>query len=170
MPINRVQPRTIQEGYDTAQICLNGHVITAFAVSDPQHKQAFCDKCGAATTTECTRCHGPIRGYYHSSVLDMTPYPRPGFCYRCGSPYPWTEAKLKAAGDLAEELELSQPEKDQLKNSLEDLVKDTPSTNVSATRFKKLVDKAGKEARGMFREILVDVVSETAKKLLWPDR
>ena len=34
-------------GYDTAQVCLNGHVITQFAETRPEHLKKFCDKCGA---------------------------------------------------------------------------------------------------------------------------
>jgi hypothetical protein len=47
-------------------------------------------------------------------------------------------------------------------------VRDTPKTTVAATRFKKLVLKGGKELAGGFRDILVDIASETAKKILWP--
>lgn len=54
------------------------------------------------------------------------------------------------------------------KRVLMTFVRDTPSTTVPATRIKKLIAKAGKGAAESFREILVDVLSETAKKMLWP--
>ena len=94
----------------------------------------------------------------------------PAFCLHCGASYPWTDARLKAARELAHELDgLSAAEKEALAKSLDDLVKDTPSTPVAATRFKKLTVKAGKGTVAAFRDILVDIVSETAKKMIWPD-
>jgi len=129
-----------------------------------------------------------IRGYYHESSLTqekldrmvleaLTPPPKtildyatlPSFCPDCGKPYPWTEAKLKAAQELSDELDnLSSEERNLLKKSLDDIVRDTPQTTVAATRFKKLVAKAGKVAADGFRDILVDVLSEAAKKIIWP--
>ena len=156
--------------YDRAQICINGHVINSQSVHHPEHNKEFCDKCGAATITNCQRCNSPISGYYHvppTGTLNYTDLPLPSFCPNCGEPYPWTEAKLKAAQELADELDnLSLEERNLLKRSLDDIVRDTPETTIAATRFKRLVAKAGKPAAHAFREILVDVLSETAKKII----
>ncbi len=103
-------------------------------------------------------------------TVDYTDLPLPIFCPDCGKPYPWTEAKLKAAQELADGLDnLSKEERDILKKSLDDIVRDTPQTVVAATRFKKIVAKAGKVAADGFRDILVDVLSEAAKKVIWPN-
>src|SRR6266851_5508862 len=124
--------------YDTAQICLNGHVISQFAVSQPQGSQKFCQSCGAATITNCQNCNTPIRGYYHAGVVGMFGYSAPGFCHNCGAAYPWTEARVTAAKELSDELDdLSPEEKETLKNSIDDIVRDSPSTTLAATRFKK---------------------------------
>jgi len=96
-------------------------------------------------------------------------YTPPSFCPECGKPYPWTEAKLKAAQELSDELDnLSLEERSLLKKSLDDIVRDTPETTVAATRFKRLVAKAGQVAADGLKDILVDIASETAKKLIWP--
>ena len=93
----------------------------------------------------------------------------PNFCPEWGKPYPWAEAKLKAARELSDELEnLSSEERDLLKKSIDDIVRDTPQTPVATTRFKRLVAKAGKPAADAFRDILVDVLSEAVKKSIWP--
>jgi hypothetical protein len=55
-----------------------------------------------------------------------------------------------------------------LAKSLPDLVANTPRTAVAATRFKRLMLKAGAEAGSAFEKILVNVVAEAAKKILWP--
>jgi hypothetical protein len=102
-------------------------------------------------------------------TFNYTDLPLPIFCPDCGKPYPWTEAKLKAALELSDELNnLSTEERNMLKKSLDDIVRDTPETTVAATRFKRLVTKAGKAAADGFKDILVDIASETAKKLIWP--
>jgi len=94
-------------------------------------------------------------------------YRLPRFCYQCGQPYPWTQERLQAAGQLAEELEgLSEQERDVLKKSLNELVQDTPATEVAALRVKKVLRKAGEAGAEIFKKILVDVLSETAKKAL----
>jgi len=174
--------------YDTAQICTNGHMGNWMSISKPENNRKFCEKCGARNITNCPNCNVPIRGYYHKgrftleehnrrmlevlnpppkTILDYTTLP--SFCPECGKPYPWTEAKLKAAQDLADEVDnLSPEERSLLKKSLDDIVRDTPQTTVAATRFKRLVAKAGQVAADSFRDILVDVLSETAKKIIWP--
>ncbi len=78
-----------------------------------------------------------------------------------------TTAKLNAAKEFTHELDnLNEDEKAILEKSLEDLARDTPNTQVAAIKFKKLVAKAGRGAAEGLRSILVDVLSETAKKLI----
>ncbi len=155
--------------YDTAQICLNGHVINTMAASSPQSNQTHCIECGAQTITVCLECNKPIRGYYHiPGVVGLFSYNIPAYCYNCGQPYPWTLASLEAAQELADELELlSAEERQQLKNSFPDLMKDTPKTVLAEIRFKKLMKKAGSEAYNGMKSILIDVVSETVKKSIF---
>ena len=154
--------------YDVAQICLNGHVINSMVKAQPEHNADFCDKCGQAAITNCQQCQKEIRGYYHIPRVSGHGYAKPAFCVACGSPFPWTESKLKAAKELSDELDLSIEDISKLKESLGDLVKDTPKTTVAATRFKKIMSKAGKSAGDGFRKILIDVITEAAKKIIWP--
>jgi hypothetical protein len=158
--------------YDTAQICINGHVITDSIVTSPEVSQKFCNKCGAPTITNCQTCNASIRGFHHlDGIIYSSDYKLPNFCPECGKPYPWTDAKLKAAKELSDELEnLSPEERETLKKSLDDIVRDTPQTPVAATRFKKIAAKAGKVAADGLRDILVDIASEAAKKVIWPSQ
>jgi len=156
--------------YDTAQICINGHVINSQSVYRPEHNKRSCDKCGASTITNCQNCNATIRGYHHVppiGTLDYTDLPLPSFCPDCSKPYPWTEAKLKAAQELTNLLEdLSPEERETLKKSFDDIVRDTPQTTVAATQFKRLAAKVGKTAAKQLRELVVDITSETAKKII----
>ena len=93
----------------------------------------------------------------------------PKFCLNCGTPYSWTDIKIKAAQELVLGLDnLTQVEKENLNKSLNDIIRDTPETTVAATKAKKLFAKAGRGVAEGFKNILVDIVSEAAKKMIWP--
>ena len=87
--------------------------------------------------------------------------PAPKFCEYCGNPFPWTESALNAAKELADGLEaLNEDEKEDLKKSIDDMVKDTPRTTVAVQKFKKLIAKAGDEAA--FKALLMNVLAQVA--------
>ncbi len=155
------------EGYDVAQICQNGHVVNKFTHRYPENNQDFCQTCGTATMTLCPACHTPIRGGYWDPFVDR--YEVPKFCINCGEPFPWTDLKIKAANDLAGMLEsIDDSDRRMLEESIAELTKDTPAIQVAAVKFQKVMAKAGKKAASAFRDILTDVFSETARKILWP--
>jgi len=158
------------DGYDVAQICQNGHVINKRSKSEPDRNQQHCDKCGTSTITLCPKCQNPIRGAsLVKSGFMSSIYSVPSFCDNCGSPFPWTESRLKAAHELAKEIDnINEEDRIILHSSIDDLVRDTPSSNVAVIRFKKIMQKVGPSFASMFREILVDVLSETIKKTLFP--
>ncbi len=155
-----------QEAYDVAQVCVNGHVVNSSSKRFPHHNQDFCSACGKRTITECQDCGKPIRGAYVESFGE---FDRPNFCHGCGKPYPWTAEKLEAAKAYADEVEgLSTEERETLKRSFDDLIVESPRTQLAAMRFKKLLPKIGQQVGSAFRDLLVDIASETAKKVLWP--
>ncbi len=157
--------------YDVAQICLNGHVVTDRARRAPERMQKFCKNCGEPTITNCPNCNTLIRGDYQvEGVITVSGRgpTAPSFCHECGKAYPWTERKLEAAWELADELEgLSEEEKGKLKLSLNDLVRDTSKTEVAATRVKKILSKVGKESFNAMKSILLDIATEAVKKSLF---
>jgi hypothetical protein len=153
-------PRTgkrVYEGYNTARICENGHVITHYAETDGKVED-YCTKCGSKTVTACEHCQQKIRGHLHKSgSLDYSENPISKFCHECGKPYPWTEKGMKAARDLiSEEEKLSPEEKETLSKSLDDIVCGTPSTQTAVIRLKKFLPKAGKEVADAVWSIVVD--------------
>ena len=78
--------------YDTMQVCLNGHQITDRYYSQPEHRQDFCEKCGAETIIECPNCEEEIRGYYNvEGVIAPSTTDVPDYCHSCGEAYPWNE-------------------------------------------------------------------------------
>ena len=155
--------------YHTAQICRNGHVINTSADRYPQSNENFCSKCGVSTITRCEKCNEPIRGYYEvPGVIGFDSYERPSFCHKCGAPYPWTLSALESAKALATTLDqLSEKERQELEQSLDDLVRDTPRTKVAEIKFKQIMKKVGADVYEGMRGILIQVVSETVRKSLF---
>ena len=155
--------------FDVAQICENGHVANSMAHDYPGSNQEHCDKCGSPTIMDCPSCQTAIRGFYHVPVvIGGFDYDAPAFCYKCGEPFPWTAAALRAAVELADEFDgLTDGERVVLKKSLPELVRETPNTHVAETRFKKIMRKVGKEGYEGMRSLLTDIVSETVRKTLF---
>lgn len=155
--------------YDLAQICENGHVTNDSANEYRSRNQTHCRRCGARTITQCPECKTDIRGYYHwPGVVSIKEYKAPAFCHHCGEPYPWTAATLRAVEELADEMDaLSDDERAVLKQTLPDLVMETPRVRLAETRFKKLMRKAGAEGVEAMRALLTDLVSETVRKTLF---
>jgi len=155
--------------YDIAQICINGHIINDLAKEIPSHNKEFCEKCGKETITKCPSCTAEIQGRYNNGRQFCRPLDiPPAFCPSCGKPYPWTEAKMKAFREMVDELdEISPEEREKLKFSLNDIVSETPKTEVAGLKFKKILKKLGKDSYEGVRRILVDIAGETIKKNLF---
>lgn len=160
----------MSEGYDTAQVCPNGHVANQLAATRPQHNQPFCGRCGEATITACPKCQAAIRGYYHSRIAFVSKFKPPGFCFSCGTPFPWTERKLQAALYLFFEETQNQEEREEFSKSVEQVSKDTPQAQVASKKINRLLGKIGKETASAIRDIVVDIASEAAKKMLLPGK
>jgi|AntAceMinimDraft_17_1070374.scaffolds.fasta_scaffold83186_2 hypothetical protein len=161
----------MREGYDIAQICINGHPINSSSTTYPQYNQDYCDKCGAKATTICVVCRTSIRGSYHHPDIVPNIYIPPSYCYKCGHPFPWTEQKIQVAIELSkEEGQLTDDDVKELEESIKEIISDTPRTQLGASRFKRMMNKLGKPTAQAVRDILVDLVSETAKKIIWPDK
>lgn len=152
--------------YHTAQICLNGHAIDCYSANE----EKFCSKCGAETIQKCPNCNEIIRGKVRDAgFVDCTKYITPDYCYNCGKPYPWTQSKLEAMKELIEfDEELSSEEKSYMSENIQNLTIDTPKTKVVATKFGMFLRKAGSFTGNAIRDILVDIASEAAKKIIFP--
>lgn len=126
--------------YDVGLVCFNGHKINDCYSSELQHNAKFCRECGQPTTSKCSKCGTSIRGLYHdeSSGIDM-PLPWisiPQYCHECGTAYPWTERRRNALVEAIDELsELDEGDRGRLKESVPDVIQETPKTQIAITRF-----------------------------------
>jgi hypothetical protein len=111
-----------------------------------------------------------LRGFYHvDGVLSLgVGYEPPAYCYNCGVPLPWTERKVAAAVELLEASgELTASELTQFREDMTELTKDSPRVQVASLRFKKVMAKTGSAVASGVRDIVVDILSEAAKKAIW---
>jgi len=148
----------------TAQYCRNGHMTNYAPLEHPENNRNFCSECGEPTLLNCPNCQVSIEdlGY-------MLPK-APKYCRNCGQPFPWTEMALAAAHEFIQSQEqLSEEDRATLDSSIEILAKDTPLTTVRANKVKTILNKAGTGVASMFRDIVVDIMSETAKKIIFPN-
>lgn len=129
--------------------------------------QDFCSECGSPTITKCQHCGSEIRGYYNvPGVIAIPHYSLKAYCHQCGQPYPWTEARLKAAEELILLGEVPEADKQALIADLPALTVDTPRTPVAMARMSRFLSRAGAPIAAAVRDILVDIAGETVKKSL----
>jgi hypothetical protein len=154
--------------YRVGQVCLSGHAITDAADAHPERQERRCSRCGAETILKCPKCAANIRGDYHvDGVFGGGEWTPPRFCHECGQAYQWTQAKISTTNELIDELdELSDEDKVRLKSSVDELVRDAPSAEIAALRVKKAFLRLGKLSGDSLRQLLVDILSETAKKMM----
>lgn len=167
------------EKYGTAQVCLNGHLINSSVEEHPKRCKAHCDTCGAETITACPACQQAIRGTHYIAFryehplghVNSIPIEKPpAYCEKCGEPFPWTATAIQTAVELlAEDLELNDDETAQLTESISEAVRDTPRATLGGTRIRRYLQKAGKHVAEAVRELIVDLVAESVKRIIWPD-
>lgn len=155
--------------YYTMLVCENGHVLTD-CLERSSNDTPYCSKCGAKTISKCSSCGAKIRGDLRESmVLTMRMTSAPKYCPECGAPFPWTVASLDALRELAElDDDLDAADAKALVESAEAALTDSPKTKVAAMRIKKILGKAGKASAAAIRDLLVDVLAESAKRMIWP--
>jgi hypothetical protein len=118
-----------RQGYDVAQVCLNGHVVNFLTGTQPEHNKNFCSTCGEKTIVQCTHCNAKMRGHYHTvGAISFLPEVAPSFCHNCGEPYPWMEDRLRIAKELLDhDDKLSLEEREKLWDLLRYVMSDPKS-------------------------------------------
>lgn len=157
--------------YDVMQVCLNGHKITGTYRSQGESARQRCPECGEPTIISCPECDATIPGRYRTpGIVDLTSGPDPdAYCHECGQPYPWTQRKMEAAEELIELADIDDTEKHDLREEIPNLINDTPRSKVAAFKLKEFLERAGNIMSKEARDLLVDIASETAKKVLLPE-
>jgi hypothetical protein len=131
--------RSVEHGYDVAQVCLEGHMVNSSVQNYPQHNRDHCPQCGEKTITSCPNCNVPIQGHYYvPGVASMSTEAAPLHCHGCGHPFPWTVRKKEAAIELfLEESGYQGEDAEEFKKNVDDIVRNTSRATVAANRIKK---------------------------------
>jgi hypothetical protein len=153
---------------DQMQVCINGHIITAYAISEPESRKKFCSECGSPTINTCSACGAPIRGHRHiEGVIGLYDDAEPDkHCENCGSAFPWQDAAIENLRGLLREGDLTEQEAQEFESALPDILTDTPKTQLASLKLKRLLPKLGNSVYGIVIKVVSDVASETAKKAL----
>ena len=169
--------QTISE-IDTAQICLNGHIVNLSCKNNPKANTSHCPQCGEKTITACLHCSAPIRGaaYYKRALfatstgvcsvpkLIESEYPVPAYCHNCGAPYPWTEEMLRYGERIVEALDDLPPEKkSQLKALFPDLIVETPRSQLAVLELAKALNAV----QCFGKEIFINWLSQNMAPVLY---
>jgi len=156
----------LHEVWDVALICTNGHLVNDRSRGMPALNAACCSICGAHAISACSGCREPIPGYFYQDA--GRPLERiPQYCHACGRPMPWTERSMSGARALIRELASLDPyERDQLRRSIDDIIRETPKTPLAILRINRVLERLGGEQAQALREILISVASEPVKQRL----
>lgn len=94
---------------------------------------------------------------------------KPFYCYHCGKPYPWTQKILDSAIELLSlDEDLDSDTKSIIKNAIPNLLVETPETPIATAKYRSAIGKAGQILKGSLYQLLVDCITESAKKVIYP--
>lgn len=160
--------------FDTAQICLSGHVVNLHAHLHPELNSSFCNECGEETIIKCPSCSAPIRSveyYYEENYLGQNVpqlvatwnYQVPAYCHACGTPYPWTQSRIETVSTIIDTLPDLSPEKvKQLKEFIPDIMSETPKTTLAALIYGQILDSV----QSFGKSFLVDWLKKNATTIV----
>lgn len=151
------------DGYYSAHICEHGHVASSYGAPDGN----YCKECGAEIVHHCQNCFSPMKG--RPTVVVGGKYKIPNYCTHCGQAFPWTLETKEALNELLKlSSEISSEDAAYIDDNFESLIVDTPRTKLLATKLSIMLSKATPVIADATRGLLVDVLSETAKKIMFP--
>lgn len=156
---------------DSAQICMNGHVVNDLFSLRKDRNRPRCETCGEATIIHCTTCKRRILGTSYipsgsGGLVDSKAFERPAYCYSCGVEHPWTTKSKQVALELFLETSEEKPTKEegeQFQQALDEIAKNSPEASLATVRLKKQLMKAGKPAGEMLKNIISGLTTEAIK-------
>ena len=172
LPANPYQ----REAWDVALVCLSGHLINDRVRGKAAANLEECPICGSETVSACPGCREPIPGFHYESGQDPTSplVPRgralaapPRYCPACGRPFPWTERALSAVRSVIREVAaLDLHERDQLRRSIDHIIRQTPQTPEAVRRINVALARVGGETADTLRGLFLSIASAEVKEQL----
>ena len=157
-----------RDWYDVQEVCLNGHLITSYAQSQPDSRRTHCSSCGETTIAACQNCSAPLRGYHHMpGVIHLGSASVDRFCDSCGALMPWTERGLTSVLDIAAMSDaINENEQETLRDTVRALMVPSGQTEVAALKLRKAISRLDEYERGALLRTLKVHATEAAKEAL----
>lgn len=180
--------------YDIAQICKDGHVMNIYVNYHSESNVKRCPNCSAEVISKCPVCQTPIRGgqiqeinfknhvtdpenifntidkttFNYKELTKVEDYQLPAYCHECGSPYPWTEELLKKADDIIDSFdELSEEQRELLKERFPDLLIDNPRSITAALTYSKLINGLELASSAVGKGLIIHLLEEHVPEILF---
>jgi len=168
-----------REAWDVALVCLGGHLLNDRVRGDPSRNQDQCPTCGSEAISACPGCREPVPGFHYAQGYDRASPSFPGgralaapprYCPACGRPFPWTERAMSAARQVIREMAaLDLHERDQLRRSIDHIIRQTPQTPQAVRRINDALSRIGGESAEGLRELFLSIASAEIKEQLVGD-
>ena len=167
-----------QAAWDVALVCLGGHLINDRVRGDPSRNHEQCPTCGSEAISTCPGCREPVPGFHYDQGNDpASSHPRgrtlsapPRYCPACGRPFPWTERVMSAVRMVIREMAaLDGYERDQLRRSIDHIIRQTPQTAQAVRQINDALSRIGGESAQALRELFMSIASAEVKAQLVGD-
>jgi len=150
---------------DTAQICLNGHIINKYSEQCPEYNKNFCEECGEQSIIKCQNCNHKINWVSENEAI--SPFLRPSYCGECGIAFPWIKIALDSAKEILDiDNKIGSDDKEKLMKSINEITKDTSKTEINAFKIKNIAKILSKDTYSIFMKIVSSIGTELARKIL----
>jgi hypothetical protein len=161
--------------WDVALVCLGGHLLNDRVRGDPSRNLDECPTCGSEAISACPGCREPVPGFHYEQGDDqasLNPRGRalatpPRYCPACGRPFPWTERVMSAVRMVIREMAaLDLHERDQLRRSIDHIIRQTPQTPQAVRRINDALSRLGGESAHALRDLFLSIASAEVKAQL----
>ena len=110
---------------------------------------------------------GDIRRFFGPTSPDKPE----SYCFECGEPYPWRQAQLRVADEIAREVALSEASLDAedqelLAQSLKDIAIAAPKQELAGTRIRRLLVNAPAAVRELALRYVTGVTAQVVTSLI----
>ena len=147
------------------KICNNGHCFIG-DLNDSNN----CPQCGELLNTKCGKCKSEFNREFIQDIPtgNSINYRPPYYCDKCGESFPWTNKIIDSAYKLImDDEELDNDSKELLKSTIPNLIVEKQETSVAVSNYKKTIKKGSVLLGNLLQQLLVSVISENVKKLLF---
>ena len=149
--------------YDVLQVCWHGHLLTAHLKTMPESGKRFCTECGGKAISECPDCLAPIRGAPTRALVPKISVPNN--CHACGVPYPWRQAAIANAIEVAQ-AEVDAAQAEEVEQLVHSIAAKSPRAEADAMKLGKMLSGISSGAREVVRKAFIEIAAEAIVRVI----